>query len=131
MTTPCRKSISDNYRHPPGQAACCMSDILSIRQQQQAHFNMSDIEPNSTTQTEGCQCDLCREGEELEAVTIAVMLLLAEDKTSGVRTLPDETNAALSLPDAETTVPQKKLPEFSFQALKPGGVAIRDSLYDS
>ena len=86
-------------------------------------FNPHSPQTANQDQTSGRQCDLCREGEELEAVTIAVMLLLAEDKTSGA--LPDETNAALSLPDAETTVPQKKLPEFSFQALKAGGAPIR------
>ena len=48
-----------------------------------------------------CQCDLCREDQELEAATAAV--LSAEDKTSGGRTLPDNSNAALSLPEAETT----------------------------
>ena len=54
---------------------------------------------DNTTQTEVCQCDLCREGEELEAATAAV--LSAERETSGVRTLPDNSNAALSLPEAK------------------------------
>ena len=53
-----------------------------------------------TRRHDSCQCDLCREGEELEAVTAAV--LSAERETSGVRTLPDETNATLSQPGGKT-----------------------------
>lgn len=68
MTTPCRKSIPVNYQHPPSQAACCMTDILSIRQQQQAANNMVGIKSRSTTanqdQTEVCQCDICRSRDE-------------------------------------------------------------------
>ena len=59
------------------------------------------MKTDNTTQTEVCQCDLCREGGELEAATAAVLTLLAEGETSGVRTLPDNSNAALSLPEAK------------------------------
>jgi len=42
-----------------------MSDILSIRQQQQAQSSMTDIESDSMTknqdQTPVCQCDICQE----------------------------------------------------------------------
>ena len=72
-------------------------------------FNPHNPQTANEDQTEDCQRDLCAEERDLEAITIAVLLLLAEDKTSGVRTLPDETNAALSLPEAKATVPQKKV----------------------
>jgi len=48
-----------------------------------------------------CQSDLCREDQDIEAVTIAVLLLMAEDKTDGVIPLPDESNAATGQPEAE------------------------------
>ena len=136
MTTPCRKSISDNYRHPPGQAACCMSDILSIRQQQQAHSNMSDIEPNSTTQTEGCQCCICREHTthydlailcrggcgslvgfplswklDTTATTTEIERLAWCSKCAAVLSAEGETNAVIPLPDnsnAATGQPEGK-----------------------
>ena len=112
MTTPCRKSISVNIQQPPGQLACCMPDILSIRQQLQARSSMTDIESGKTTktsdQTEVCQCDLCREDQDIEAATTAVLTLLAERETSGVRTLPDNSNAATGQPEGKATIPAEK-----------------------
>ena len=77
-----------------------------------------------------CQRDLCREGEELEAVTAAV--LSAERETSGVRTLPDETNAATGQPEGkEVDVGGGKELKESFPAPIPaGGVAIREEIDD-
>ena len=67
-------------------------------------------------QTSVCQCDLCREGEELEAATAAALTLLAERETNGVRTLPDNSNAATGQAEAEAVTweaEKNRIPSFS------------------
>ena len=96
-------------------------------------FNPHSPQTANEDQTSGCQCDICRDERDIEAVTIAVLTLLAEDKTSGVRTLPDNSNAATGQPDAETTrqEPPETLRKSPWTDTCAGETCIRDSLYDS
>ena len=74
---------------------------LTVRWNEQPELVSTEAIGQDASCLTDCQCDLCAEERDLEAITIAVLLLMAEDKTDSVIPITNNQHAATGQPEAK------------------------------